>query len=645
MASAIAIATEILRQKATGDVRFLGLYPFIFELEVPEEQVPGVGTNRFLYPLPLNPENYKLSEPFTVEESVGQGGSLYVEESGIVKRSIILSGTTGWAPRVFTGNTFALKARTPDKRSFSRQLKSPLLPDKFGQIRLSGHAHLMYLQDAVFRIYGDLKKDPATAEKTRMYFHNLKDNEHWLVVPKQFDLDRTNAKRTLYPYHIELLVLGPAEDSFPTAEGALLDRLNDALSMISSAVDLVTGAIDDITQLAADIGRFVKNIQVLIGQVQTLVAAAKDFLNGVTDLIETPFALLKSTRDLIDEATSIVADAEELRSTVINFPDTARQLLYQVGDAVDIMALHPECFATPAQLRLAAMADRQDLTKVVGEENLNALRDTAGPQTFEELNSLGTAPLPGDYYRARADRTAGLKGVLRSYPSAFQLTVSQGDTLANLAMRYLGDARLWKHIAVLNGMKPPFINDQAAAGVDLGDSQALSGVLGIGRKILIPSKARAPETRNALAVLGARLEAPAEEQLLGVDWKLEPVADGPNAQVDIPLDVDRGSTDGKKVRGLACLLQGVNVRLNTPRGHDVLYPLLGVEPVVGFAGTLERQAMAEFRLMRAVAADPRLSSVRNLEATPLAEAPDLIEVEMEAEVRGFAQGQGIRTTI
>ncbi len=647
MPSAIEFISEEIRKKATGDVRFTNLYTYFFELEVPAESVPELPSNKFLYPLVVGPEAYSISEPFTLNKEVGQGGSLYVEENGIVARTISLSGTTGWKPRPLGTQPSSLHARTPANRSFSRALRPTLGPDGFGHVSLSGHAHFMYLQDAVFRIYGDLKNDPATAEGTKMYFHNPRDDEHWLVAPQSFDLDRASSRRTLYPYSIELLVLGPISfiDLSSTAEKSLLERLHDFLAMISGAIDLAQGAIADLTALAAEIGHFIKNITVLLGQVQSLITAAKAFINGATDLIQTPFAVLKSLRDLVDEGLSVVSDLNEYGSTFVNFPETALQPLREIGDALDIFGLHPGAFARPAFLELEAVVNRESLTSSVGATGLEEAAAAPAPTSFAELEATGTSPRTGDIYRARADETMGLRSALQEYPGAFQISLGQGDTLSNLAMRYLGDARLWRHIAVVNGMKPPFINDQAAAGTDLSVVHAFSGVLGVGRKILIPSKTKPVQERNELAVLGARLEAPAEEQLLGVDWALEPVSDEPNAQVDIPVDVEAGSTDGKKVRGIACLTQGVTTRLNTEKKTDTLYPDLGVEPTIGAKGTVERKSIAQFRTMQAVLADPRIAAVRNLEATPLAANPDLVEVDMDAEVRGFAQGQGIRTVI
>jgi hypothetical protein len=649
MPSLIEFAREIARQRATGDNRFWRKYLFYFELRVPANIVES--DNTFLYPLVINPQSYSLEEPFSLELTPGSGGSLYAEENGIIQRTIKLKGTTGWKPRTLHGaQPASLKARSPEKRSHSRNLKAILPPDALGDVRLSGHAHFMYLQDAIFRTYADLKRDPATSENTHMLFHNFKDDEHWLVAPKRFALTRDSGKSTLYYYDIELSVLDKAEYEFFASEDAsILDKVRTAIAALAAGLDLLQGAVNDATALVGQIKNVVKNIGKIIDNVTAVITAVKSFLDGTADLIKAPYAVLKSCRDLVDEALSVVHNAEELRGTAITFPDTCRQIFRSMGDGLDLIGVHPQTFATPAQLQLAAMKARQEKTTSTGKARLAEAAASTPPATFAALEALGTGPLPGDALRAKSEDGMSVGRNTKNYTGSVEKVIEKGDTLVNLAARYLGDARLWQHIAVLNGLKPPFINDQSASisGADLSDQEALSGVLGLGKKILIPTYSRAPQAASQLAVIGVRMEEDAEAHLLGCDFLLEPVQNSAflsdqRRLYDMKIDVEGGSIDAKVVKGKKNLVQAVGIRCRTEKKTDVLFQNLGVERIIGLPGTVSGQALAAFRVTQAIAADPRIASVRELTLDPLTDQPDLIEVNIEAEVKGFTQGTAIK---
>ena len=184
---------ETVRQAITGDDKFYKQFLYFFELRIPQKlAINGIQTT-VLFPLMLAPENLSMDEPFAVEVTQTQGGGLIVEENGIIQRMLRIRGNTGFKPRAWEGSRgLALSVVPPEKRSYSRNL------DPFIFDALSGQRHFQYLQDAVFRTYGDLKRDPESAEDTRLFWHNPKDDEHWEVIPQKFSLERSSSKRTIY---------------------------------------------------------------------------------------------------------------------------------------------------------------------------------------------------------------------------------------------------------------------------------------------------------------------------------------------------------------------------------------------------------------------------------------------------------------
>ena len=198
---------ERARQETLQDSKFTTAPLYYFELRVPPEATTTGRGDSYIFPLALSPNALEMSEPFTVAEAESQGGGLYVHQNGIVRRNLKIKGTTGFAPKPYQGSGFA-QIKAPDYgASYGRDVASKLLVSD-GVRAFSGQRHFQFLQDVVFRKYADLVQDPVTAKGTALVFHNPKDDEHWVVVPKEFRMER---RRTIYDYDIDLLVVQKAD--------------------------------------------------------------------------------------------------------------------------------------------------------------------------------------------------------------------------------------------------------------------------------------------------------------------------------------------------------------------------------------------------------------------------------------------------
>lgn len=648
---AIARFKELVRQKQNKDDYFYKRFLYYFELQVPNRVAATLGNSRFLFPLILPPQNYSMEESFAVEVTPTQGGGLYVEENGIIQRPIRLSGHTGWKPRTLPLKKAVVPSLAESERNYSRTLP----PVWVGA--LSGQRHFQYLQDSVFRTYGDLKRNPETAADTKMFFHNPKDQESWEVIPQRFTLTRDVADRVLYRYDIELLAVGPAADAnadFSEDKG-IFEAIKDVLSWIKGAADWVRGAVNDLTSMINEVRLFVQNINTILDSVNTILDAVDDFLDGTTALIQVPYAFLETTIDMVENALEIESSAQELRDAVgapLDFPEITRQKLRQAQDGLERLGISPGKWERGNETVMSDIRRYQESRQRVSIERREEARTSTAPSTFIGLRNWGSKLTPGEELAIDGEIVIG--GEVFKFRSARQVVIGQGDTLMSLAAQYLGDARQWQYIAVINGLQPPFINDHASAplvglrisGTNSGvDSGPFPQALGVGSKILIPSNQVSVLDFPVLPIAGTKLEEPAENHLLGVDVALETVVGYTgerNARYDIAIDTQGGSVDAKLAEGRANISQAILQRLVIDRGTDTLYKNVGLQRVVGLGMSAVDIEMARFRVVEAVRADPRILGV---EEVNFEETEDSFSADLTVAVRGSAEAFSVKATV
>jgi hypothetical protein len=439
-------------------------------------------------------------------------------------------------------------------------------------------------------------------------------------------MSRDARDRILYRYTIELLIVDKADgkEISVSEDKDLLDAIRDVTRTVRNAIALATGAVNDVTRLLNEIENTVSGVLSVVGDVVGFVDTVSDFVNGVANTVARPF------KEVADIVTSLDSAIERLFEAPFDAVDTVAASFRQMGDAFDKFAIHPDIFQSATSDKLAIQRANQELTTGTAPAALEAA-EANPPKTLRALKKLGTAPLPGD--RVKATGESGVARAEPAFSSADEHVLGRGDTLQSLAARFLGDARRWRQIAVLNSLEPPFISD---AG--------LPGTLRTGDKILVPSVSRSPSVLALGASLGALPDVPLEERLLCRDFLLEPVAGRPGAPLfDLVVDVAGGSIDAKTVAGIPNLAQAIRTRVTVEQGTDVLYRRLGYKRLVGIGLPQVDADLAEFRLGEAVGADARIESVRA--SRILTTTLDVIEVEIDAAVRGFHEPITVRTRV
>ena len=621
---------EIERQRRADDANFLTKGIFYFELRVSDKLASKINskTSSFFFPLIINPQSYSMEEPFKLEKTYTQGGGLYVEENGIIERTITMQGHTGFKPRKFGNGASVAAVSLADNPGHSRLLSASVVD------AISGHKHFQYLQDAVFRAYGDLKRDPETSEETRLFFHNPRDLESWEVKPVTFKLDRAVDKKFLYSYSIELLVVDKASAANIrfSEDKDLLDRLRDDIAMAKSYVDQATGFINDVTATIAELTAIVQNVATVVGTISDIIDAVKGVVEGIKDFIESPLAIMSAVTGAIDSITETVAAVADFQ----NIPDNYINSWRKMGQACDRLAATPSLFEPNAHATLRKARASQNLQTSSARALVNKNAGASAPGSINAFSKQGTEPLPGEIDRALAEFFAG--SAINRYTSAIEVLIAQGDTLAALAARYLGDARLWQDIALLNGMKPPYIDAQADATL-ASPVNPIPGVYGVGSKLIIPTFGRAPRNEAVVPVLGVPQTASIEDQLMGTDFLLSP-ADDQGKQFDWEIDVAHGSVDFRTVSGVDNLAQGLKTRLSTEKGHNVLYKTLGLQRLVGLNLIDVNTQLSKFLVAAAVIEDPRVASIQRIEF--IDSQSDVLETDMDVVPKGLSQGINVR---
>lgn len=643
--SAINYIKEIVRQKKTDDSAFLERMLYYFELRIPAAaQLPGTGAN-FFFPLILPPKSYTLEEPFAVQVTPTHGAGLYAEENGIIQRMIRIRGNTGFRPRplkFFGGYGKSPIPQTTAEKSYTRKLKTVLLD------AISGQKHFQYLQDAVFRTYGDLKRNPATSEGTFLIFHNPKDSEHWIVLPQKFTLERDSSNPVIYNYSIDLLAVGKAEDAKKdfSEDKNILDYMKDGLNMVKLGLDLTAGALNDLTALQAQLAGQIRNVAVILDSVSNILVSAQAFVDGTTDLIQTPYAALESINNMIDQAIGLVIAGRELQEEAEAIPDKTIQKFREIQEGLELMGTNPANWETPTDTSMKQIREAQEFGKTITQFRRQTAMQAEAFTTLAQVRNSGTSLTAGDIQSMNGQVSPATP--ITNYTSFKQVRINYGDTLASLAAKYLGDARLWQYLALINGLNPPFIDAQATTpftkryGID---ETPFGRVLGVGSWISVPSNLPATINLPLLPVLGVKLEEPVENQLLGTDFMLEAVyglAGSSRAFYDIPVDTAGGSIDAKLVSGIANLKQGLVSRLSTEKGTCILYKSVGVDRIIALNFDLADIENAKYRIQEAIEADSRIAEIQSVE---FEQDLDALVTTIKAVPRGFTEAKTLQIAI
>jgi len=526
----------------------------------------------------LNPRDYSLSEPFEQTLTPTDANTVLEEVQGIIVREIRLEGS------------FGLREREP--RKFAVQTQNA---------RASGNVQFDTLR-RLFRTYSELKKNPERAPYIKMAFHSLRDNDHFLVVPKSFDTPR-NAKTTRvhYDYRISLLAIGTTASLSEVKNESF--GFTDVVKLINQAVSDASSYLTDVNAAIADVRRKVANIDAVLIGVTGLITQAAVAVETSRDLvIRYPFQLARTMADDLERATRRFEDGFDPRG-----PQTARERqalkgLRGISNSLAQMLMAPSAFqesSTDPQTRVEQ--------RYLGERKLSE-EDLAG--------NIGGAS-PGSAARIAFGRNADAGLSLGSYAGFREVRVTASMTLTSLAARYSVEPAL---IAIVNSLKAPYFS---SSGED--------GTLAPGDIVLIPVTTQSLQTVSATPTLSYQ---DAGRLLYGNDFALdeEALAEG---LLDLAIDYAHGATDVLYASGVTNVKNGLEIIVHTEQGTTQFIPDLGISLPVGGKGTLSSVMLSATTMREALLGDDRIEAIQR--ATIQLDG-DVLRQELWPRIRGKQDG-------
>lgn len=595
--SAIDELLEDIRQKTLGDGAYVRSYPYAFELKVPASEL-AVG-NSVVFVFPLGPDQLTVKRTFG-QTVVPTLGGVVAEERGIVWRDLSISGHFGLQPKKGYDTT--------NKAISTAEGLGPVPP----YTPLSGPLWVRRMLANIFDRYSALKADPETAADTALIWHNFKEEESLVVVPTEVDLTRTTATRQLYPFSIQLKAIAPADKLLLKADklsalSAFMKALNSIVRAVSRALGVVQGAFQEASAFLGEVRYFIATVDSLFDSIGRIVESAEDFVQGISDTIAAGTGLLDSAAAALDAVLSALESDEPNGAGIVaseTVPAEVRQTFAEMQDGLFGIRSQLAAFASSYETEAEAHAAESRGMSEVSDEDL----DEAAANPATTANELETATIgAGD--RARRDADAfPRERAFAKYKGFFPYVVMGGDTIQGIAAKFLGDGTLWYDLAIINGLKPPYVS--WAGGPNVARP---------GDTILIPRLGSDNRTNSASRSSGAT-----EEALFGRDCRLVETRNSRPGRPAVDIIVDgRTRTDFATIGGVDNLVQAVQLRIWTMRGSMPHYPGYGLPPIVGFGNTAANVTALKIGLRSTIAQDSRIESVLAIRAVAAGDSLDV----------------------
>lgn len=560
------------------------------------------------FSLPLAPTAIKQDEEFAISIRPTQGGTT-TNHGGNRYKSLSIKGTTGIAPFRGTGG---VKKKNGEAIFQPKALKYK-----------SGYEVFIRFRNWL-RAYYELKKNgDSTTKNLRLVFKNYKDGEFLIVELLKFTMDRQGSRSFLYDYELEFKVIShykfagvsdklnffddaleTALDAIDTSRGVFL-RSQDILRQIEGTYEsvvveplrktsLALKALLGVGSVAADMGSKAISNTVSAAAALAILLGIKSTQteNANTGTADSRIAAAVLPSDLENasknQGASAINDLGEALMALDPsvFPETSRTALAEEQTSAQQL---PRSFFENALDELERVKQNAEDFFNLGDAEYDALFNRTSTLSSSSTKVITSAEL--DLLKAFNDAAEGLQTLLstedlfksgyddliRDMISRFggninlfiensvrQIRYENGTTIERLAQQELGDSSRWGEIVELNGLKAPYVTDDA--------SDSRPNLLKPGDFVLIPTP-----TKNGFTKLPKGKENKLTENLseleksFGTDFKID-------SNFDLVLN---GAGDLELVSGTDNLAQSIILNLSYEQGDVIRYPQLGAGLLIG----------------------------------------------------------------
>lgn len=310
-----------------------------------------------------------------------------------------------------------------------------------------------------------------------------------------------------------------------------------------------------------------------LAAVKSAVAAVDAVISKIRGAFQTAESYVRRVAEAAQSVANTLADAAQTLGYVTHLPIRVLRRLERVVGSFR-----------------SAWMDLRDALFLTGRAGGGS--DSTG-DAISPLPSSSSAPVRDALALAYAadDAMASALATMRLGALAFQatsrtMTIRRGDTIRDLAAEIMGDASYWRVLADMNNLRAPYVADSRPPGA-----------MGPGDKLVLPA-----DTQGTTGSL-ADPEVSTEERLYGRGIRLD--ADG---DWQAAADLQGVAT----VAGVACAEQGLRVRCETEIGTNLLFPSLGLPPVLGEENTETSSRSYGVAVMWQLNRDDRVARVRDL---------------------------------
>lgn len=332
-------------------------------------------------------------------------------------------------------------------------------------------------------------------------------------------------------------------------------------------------------------------------------------------VLETPFRVAQSVLNRVATAQAVTTAVLNRFQTSVNrlsqFTESPLTLAKRLTGSIEEISRSLEESLDQGKMTVQKYSESKEVVNelvreatgifgfVISEGSQRSKRETV------EYNS-GTQSSDSEFEEIGLETTSEVEAY--SYSGLRLYSVKATDTLQSIALDQLGDSALWYYIAAVNGIQG---NDDISSGDQIYIPLQVN-LAGISKDSFILSE---NPTRNPY----------------GTDILL----DGGEIVVHEGNDV-------ATIDGIENVKQAINNRFTTPTGSLIKQTAYGLSATPGVAGTDISRSYIRMAARSTVLADPRVSSVTNVQATANG---SVIRLSMNIQVVGYEESLPVTVDI